>query len=125
MAIKRLSKPIVEIPDYSAFRLHMWELQGHIGYFNPHRSMYVIDGEDVPIKIGDVVLVPKPNFYFKDVWHCGCNHRARELLSAIALFKDLVFVEMHHKWIKVEWNHSGKEWRLPEQPIDDRDKVRG
>ena len=100
------------IVSYHDFRASEWErLRERFPEFDARASKWK-DGAS--LRNIDYMFVPKPNLFFKDVWHCGNSATALKLLETIATFPDVTALDFKGRWLNVVWNHDGLPHELPD-----------
>jgi len=109
---------------YSNVRRYAWGL-GNFENFNAHGSLYVVNGIERQLDPSDIVLVPRTNPNFKDVWHCGSLDTAKALIAAIAKASEITALELRGKWVWVTFIPMDADHVLTGQKLDDRHRVLG
>lgn len=113
-----------DVTDYHQYRAMWWSRIDRTN-FNYHSSRFESDGEVRYLGPEQFILQPKKILFFKDVWHCGSVQLARNIALDILGFDDVRFLELKGSWVYVDWNHQGKDYLLPGQPVEDRTKISG
>lgn len=109
------------VHTYHGYREQMWRTLDRVN-FNFHASRFEDDGKIRPLDLGQVVLNPKKSLMLKDIWHCGSKTKARMVVRHIAAYADVTYIEFRGTWVWVEWDHQGKDHKLPDQPEEARFK---
>lgn len=103
---------------YHAYRAMHWEKQ-------PKEGVNFHSGKIKDEKFSEVMLQPKKNLFFKDIWHCPDLRSAKKIARNILEFGEVNYLELKGTWVWVDFDSHRASWILPDQPIDKRETIRG
>lgn len=107
--------------SYHDFRAKWWASQDMEGV-----SFRALTRFDKALQ-DEILLEPKRNEFYNDIWHCADRKLAAVLVESLAVIgaEEITDLSWRQNSVWVKWSHQGKSFQLPDWPPDERSKVTG